>query len=97
LRCVSYYDLEDVVLTSVSLVCSLDGGFPVVGGVCRALSVWKRGNMCQFALLSCIIVESWRYDTIHSATEPTSSSPSHSDQKLQVRVTYFDLGTLSVH
>ena len=92
MRCVYCYDEVVVVLTSVPSVCSLDGGFPVVGGVFVGLSpCGKGGNICQVSLLSCIIVELLRYDTIHNATEPTSSPPSHSNQKLQVRVTYFGL------
>ena len=33
----------------------------------------------------------------HNATEPTSSPPSHTDQKVQLTVTYFGLWTLPVH
>jgi len=38
-----------------------------------------------------LILQPPHHDSIHNATEPTSSPPSHSDQKLHRRVTYFAL------
>jgi len=38
-----------------------------------------------------LILQPLHLDTIHNSTESTSFPPLHSDQKLQLRVTYFGL------